>query len=466
MAYTELLELQKRADLVDQISQDVTRTFPGLADQFFIDKLSRVLIAYSIRNSKLGYWQAMNFIAGTLLIFMDEENACWMLGYIVENLLCNYYTPSTHGFNLDTDVFELLVAEQLPELYKHLQDTEVSFRILTSPWFFCLFANDFPTETSFLVWDSIMMEGKVVLYEVGLAILRMLKSELMICSDQGELINHIRQRTLSLHNPAKLLKHWRKLDKANVLRETQRARKRIEEVEKVMITLQQFGELDLCTHFEPKDYLYLWRQYISLDPSIHKTGLTLFHFAQLVGGTFSEWQLDRGLVEHLFNIVDEKHDNILDFAELAKFLSVICRGTRKEITSFTFRLFDLQGKGWLDKEDIYHMLQSIYSVYSSDKKFHDMLRFFVDTIFDCKGTNAISKPDFEYVVSIQPQILERFKARNPRLKVNPKHTYFYWMFMNRPSRDKDILPLSLDLQAWEKQSKVLLPPIVILKRAH
>lgn len=33
----------------------------------------------------------MNFLAGTLLIFMDEEEAFWMLVYLVEELLPNYY---------------------------------------------------------------------------------------------------------------------------------------------------------------------------------------------------------------------------------------------------------------------------------------------------------------------------------------------------------------------------------------
>jgi hypothetical protein len=35
----------------------------------------------------------MNFLAATLLIFMEEEHAFWMLAYMVEELLHNYYIP-------------------------------------------------------------------------------------------------------------------------------------------------------------------------------------------------------------------------------------------------------------------------------------------------------------------------------------------------------------------------------------
>lgn len=55
------------------------------------------------------------------------------------------------GFHVDSQVFELIVAEQLPQLYKHFQRAHVSIAILTAPWFLCLFVNDLPSETSYVV---------------------------------------------------------------------------------------------------------------------------------------------------------------------------------------------------------------------------------------------------------------------------------------------------------------------------
>lgn len=38
-----------------------------------IKSLRRVLVAFSLYNPKIGYCQSMNFLAGLLLLFMDEE---------------------------------------------------------------------------------------------------------------------------------------------------------------------------------------------------------------------------------------------------------------------------------------------------------------------------------------------------------------------------------------------------------
>jgi hypothetical protein len=40
----------------------------------------------------------MNFLAATLLIFMEEEQAFWMLAYLVEELLHNYYVQCMFHF--------------------------------------------------------------------------------------------------------------------------------------------------------------------------------------------------------------------------------------------------------------------------------------------------------------------------------------------------------------------------------
>jgi len=38
--------------------------------------------------------QGMNFVAGCLLLFMDEEDAFWSLACIIEDLLPGYYSTA------------------------------------------------------------------------------------------------------------------------------------------------------------------------------------------------------------------------------------------------------------------------------------------------------------------------------------------------------------------------------------
>jgi Ca2+-binding EF-hand superfamily protein len=439
----------RKEETLAQIAQDVNRTFPALGTRVFIERLSRVLTAYSIRNPKLGYCQSMNFLAATLLIFMEEEQAFWMLAYMVEELLHNYYVPSMSGFHVDAQLFETLVAEHLPELSKHFQRSHLSVAILTAPWFLCLFVNDLPSETSYVVWDNLMKDGIITIFEVGLAILRMFQNELFKFDDQADLIQHLRKRTASLYEPANLRRHWHSLDKNKITKRRETIRKRVDE-EAIKATIKkQFCELELQTHFFPEELEILWRHYITFDPFFRygSTGLDSNMFGQFVRGTFGEWLADSHLVEWLFMLSDVNKDGFVDFPELVMLLSVMCRGTFRQIVRFNFHLFDMESKGSVTEDDILRMLCSVYAMFMNDPGFDSLLRFFVMAIFDTCPRNedgSISLENFDYVVSIQPQIMHRFKARNPKAKYDPKKTYYYWMFDNRPKRLSEVIQISLD----------------------
>ena len=51
------------------------------------DGLRRVLQAFALHNPDIGYCQSLNFITGMLLLFLNEEDAFWLLVTIVETLL-------------------------------------------------------------------------------------------------------------------------------------------------------------------------------------------------------------------------------------------------------------------------------------------------------------------------------------------------------------------------------------------
>jgi hypothetical protein len=145
------------------IQQDIARTFPG-HPQIESDegqlKLKNVLEAYAKRNKAIGYCQSMNFLAGIALIVnsMEEEEAFWLLASIVEVLCPGMWSKAmlsiqVYSFNtfvdcnqIDSAVFNELILEKLPELYKHMQANYVSTLVIATKWFMCLFVGALPTE--------------------------------------------------------------------------------------------------------------------------------------------------------------------------------------------------------------------------------------------------------------------------------------------------------------------------------
>ena len=66
-----------------QIDLDINRTSTP-----YKDKLKRILLAYSKRNSSIGYIQGFNFIADKILRFVDdEEKAFWIFVMMIEDIL-------------------------------------------------------------------------------------------------------------------------------------------------------------------------------------------------------------------------------------------------------------------------------------------------------------------------------------------------------------------------------------------
>ena len=74
--YQKLIELSKdlKSLYSKQIEKDLTRTFGKKnIDNEKLNKLRRVLICYSIRNSSIGYCQGFNFIVSRLLDILENE---------------------------------------------------------------------------------------------------------------------------------------------------------------------------------------------------------------------------------------------------------------------------------------------------------------------------------------------------------------------------------------------------------
>jgi hypothetical protein len=177
---------------IDEIEKDLNRSlpeYPGFQTEEGIERLRRVLTAYSWTNEEVGYCQAMNIVVAALLIYMSESQAFYLLSILCDRLLPGYYSTTMYGTLLDQKVFESLVEKTMPILWDHLVKQDVQLSVVSLPWFLSLYINSMPLVFAFRVLDVFFLEGPKVLFQVGLAILRINGEELLDATDDGAFIS-------------------------------------------------------------------------------------------------------------------------------------------------------------------------------------------------------------------------------------------------------------------------------------
>ncbi|UKZ81105.1 hypothetical protein TrVFT333_008873 [Trichoderma virens FT-333] len=177
---------------IDEIEKDLNRSlpeYPGFQSEEGIGRLRRVLTAYSWVNPDVGYCQAMNIVVAALLIYMSEPQAFFLLSALCDRLVPGYYSTTMYGTLLDQKVFESLVEKTMPILWEHLVKSDVQLSVVSLPWFLSLYINSMPLVFAFRVLDVFFVEGPKVLFQVGLAILRINGEELLDAADDGAFIS-------------------------------------------------------------------------------------------------------------------------------------------------------------------------------------------------------------------------------------------------------------------------------------
>ena len=121
--------------------------------------------------------------------YMSESQAFFLLSALCDRLLPGYYSTTMYGTLLDQRVFESLVEKTMPILWDHLIKSDVQLSVVSLPWFLSLYINSMPLIFAFRVLDVFFLEGPKVLFQVGLAILRINGEDLLDITDDGTFIS-------------------------------------------------------------------------------------------------------------------------------------------------------------------------------------------------------------------------------------------------------------------------------------
>jgi len=192
--YTKALSSPKDDDIINSINIDIPRTYPDNVffqnmDEGHTGSLFNVLVAFAHHNKQVGYCQGLNYIAGLLLLVVkDEEVTFWLLTKLVKDIVPEYYTKDMRGLLLDIEAFGELVKIKMPEIAAHVDRVGITWPLIVTKWFICLYAEVLPIETILRVWDCLFYEGNKILFRVALTLLKIHREKILAAPDLPKMI--------------------------------------------------------------------------------------------------------------------------------------------------------------------------------------------------------------------------------------------------------------------------------------
>lgn len=167
-----LLTIHQHAILID-----LARTFPNhpyFNKQLGPGQLSlfNLLKAYSIIDSNVGYCQGLSFVAGILLMHLEEEESFDAMKYLlITTGLRAQYCPEMTALQIQMYQLSRLIHDHHPQLSKKLESFEMSPTLFAASWFLTIFASQFPLGFVARVFDLVFLEGIQAIFKVAVALL-------------------------------------------------------------------------------------------------------------------------------------------------------------------------------------------------------------------------------------------------------------------------------------------------------
>lgn len=165
-------------------------------------KLRRVLRAYSVYDSEVGYCQGMNFIAGMFITFVDEEEAFWLLVHVMNESPCRMRGLFGEGMteaHVVLHVADRLINQFHPRLAKHFDREQIHISMFATQWLLTMYTSSFPFDVVTRVWDAFLSEGWKVAYRVMLGLLEM-SQPLLIKMKFEEILNYFKEMPYEINS--------------------------------------------------------------------------------------------------------------------------------------------------------------------------------------------------------------------------------------------------------------------------
>ncbi|KAG5438133.1 hypothetical protein PCANB_002984 [Pneumocystis canis] len=179
-----------------------------------MERLYRVLKAYSLYDPEVGYTQGMGIFAFIMIkenlltlnsIFsrpsttLYEEAFCMFVKLMKDYDFRSFYIPDMPGLHLRLYQFDKLMGEILPDVHNHLHKQGIKPLMYASQWFLTLFAYKFPINMVVRIFDVVIVEGIEAILKFAIALMKKNREEI-ISLKFDQLLNFLKEKAFFVYN--------------------------------------------------------------------------------------------------------------------------------------------------------------------------------------------------------------------------------------------------------------------------
>ena len=205
----DILEIKEVfATLIDNINESLLKVY-------------RIICIFYRMRPDVGYNKNLIMLIYIFLSVCQDEFKCFKN---IFNLICStntlqFYRKNEEQINIRVKFFDDLLKERLPKISEHFRNLDISTELFLVSWFENLYTNTFDFTLIKKIFDLYLSNGEHILFQVGLAIIKIQENELLNLTI-GEIFKNLNKlperyneelfmKTMSLNNIYKDYEKWK-----------------------------------------------------------------------------------------------------------------------------------------------------------------------------------------------------------------------------------------------------------------
>jgi hypothetical protein len=122
----------------------------------------------------------MSYVAGMLLLNLDPcQSFSLFIQIITSPVLLPFFKIDQEGIHRRTELFLSVLIENLPHVYEKFEEEAVQLPVVLMEWFVTIYSRTLSQEVSVRVWDLYFYFGEIVLFKVGVAVLKTMQADIL-----------------------------------------------------------------------------------------------------------------------------------------------------------------------------------------------------------------------------------------------------------------------------------------------